>query len=80
MQNCVSKYIFGVHHEFMNEDTPTLSLAKMQANSQGLADGDAYATMLRLSAPSVCDVGLRIMWLNGASYSAKFTIDGQQLM
>jgi len=23
--------------------------------------------MLRLSAPPVCDVGLRIMWLNGAS-------------
>jgi len=67
MQNIVSKYIFGVHHEFLNEDRPTLSPAKMQANNQGLADGDAYATMLRLSAPFVCDLVLRTMWLNGAS-------------
>jgi len=28
MQNLVLKYIFGVHHEFLNEDRPTLSRAK----------------------------------------------------
>jgi len=33
MQNLVSKYIFGVHHEFLNEDRTTLSPAKMQANN-----------------------------------------------
>jgi len=29
MQNLVSKYIIGVHQEFLNEDRPTLSPAKM---------------------------------------------------
>jgi len=34
MQNLVSKYIFGVHHEFLNEDRPTLSSAKSKNASQ----------------------------------------------
>jgi len=40
MQNLVSKYIFGVHHEFLADRT----------------NGRAYATVLRLSSSVVCDV------------------------